>query len=146
MDKAMISGIDSSWVAVETQVPHEVQHIAPSHGLESTETADKSAAPLVNPIVTVDASGLILVQYRNDSGDVRLQVPSESVVRAYRQRGTDDPSSGSTEAKGNGVAAADQTTSTATAASTKTPAPASSPSAVTTTSALASFEGVAVDA
>ncbi len=127
MDKAMISGIDSSRGAVETRVPqheaqHEAQRVVPPNGAEAAETADGSAAPLVNPVVTIDASGLVLVQYRNDGGEVRLQVPSESVVRAYRQRGPDEPeapSPGSTETQG--PAAADQAA----------PAPAPTPPAVT---------------
>ena len=85
MEQAMISGIDTSRVSVEARAPHEAQRVAPAPQAESADTA-KYAGPLVNPIISVDASGLVVVQYRNDSGEVRLQVPSESVVRAYRQR------------------------------------------------------------
>lgn len=85
MEQAMISGIDTSRVSVEARAPHEAQRVAPAPHAESADTA-KSAGPLVNPIISVDASGLVVVQYRQDNGEVRLQVPSESVVRAYRQR------------------------------------------------------------
>lgn len=89
MEQTMISGLDTSRVAVEARGPHELRHVPPAHPVESVDMPRKHAAPLVNPLTSVDPSGLVVVQYRNDSGEVRLQMPSESVVRAYRQRSTE---------------------------------------------------------
>lgn len=61
---------------------------APEQGVPAT--AGKAAPiPHINPTISVDPSGVVLVQYRDVGGDLRLQVPAESVVRAYRDRGRD---------------------------------------------------------
>lgn len=88
MEQAMINGIDTSRVAVEMSLPHEVQRVPPAPPAESVDATRKQVTALVNPIISVEMSGLVVVQYRDDAGDVRLQMPSESVVRAYRQRST----------------------------------------------------------
>lgn len=88
MEQAMINGIDTSRVAVEIPAPHEAQRVPPAPAAESVDAPRKGVAPLVNPIISVEMSGLVVVQYRDDAGEVRLQMPSESVVRAYRRRST----------------------------------------------------------
>lgn len=147
MDQTMISGVDTSRVAVETRTPHEAQRVVSSYGPDTTETTDRSATPLVNPIVSVDASGLVVVQYRNDGGEVRLQLPSESVVRAYRQRHTDAPETPTPETPTPETplsgSAKEGERSAPTAGSTATPPP----STATTVAAPAPVrsEGVTVD-
>ncbi|GEM_PF-3207926 len=126
MEQAMISGIDTSRVSVEARAPHEAQRVPAAQHAESV-SEPKYAGPLVNPIISVDASGLVVVQYRNDTGEVRLQVPSESVVRAYRQRSpeTDQPQQAPPQTSG--------TTDTVTTARTPDqPAPAPVPTKATT--------------
>ncbi len=47
--------------------------------------AEQTAEPLVNPVVSIDSSGLVVVQFREGNGEVRFQIPSEDVVRAYEE-------------------------------------------------------------
>lgn len=57
--------------------------------------AEQSAAPAFetyyNPVMSVDPSGVLIVQYRDPSGDVRLQIPSEQALKAYESKAAQQP-------------------------------------------------------
>lgn len=54
----------------------------------SAPVQKKPAAQYFNPKISVDSkSGLVLVQYRSQDGDVRVQFPSEQVVSHYNAHG-----------------------------------------------------------
>lgn len=76
---------DSSATAVLGGKDHLLPVSRAPAGAAPATAAEQVAEPLVNPVVSIDATGLVVVQYREDNGEIRLQIPSEGAVRAYEE-------------------------------------------------------------
>lgn len=105
----------------------EGRRVSVEAGAASQQTqqpaTEPSAAPAsetyYNPVMSVDPSGVLIVQYRDPSGDVRLQIPSEQALKAYESKAAQQP-----ETKAAEPQAAD---ARATAATQPQPQPQSQP-------------------
>ncbi len=83
------------------QISFPVQSVAPQESVtalsskttavsdsSSSAAAQKEPAPFFNPKITVDApSGMVLLQFRAQGGELRMQIPSENVVSYYNTYG-----------------------------------------------------------
>lgn len=56
--------------------------------LRSVAVKKEPPAQYFNPKISVDPkSGMILLQYRSQTGDMKMQIPSENVVKYYNTHG-----------------------------------------------------------
>ncbi len=72
-------------IQAPTTLDPPVRQGRPARGSDTQAAASASASPYVNPTLRLDAElGLVVMEFRDDSGAVTSTIPSERQIEAYR--------------------------------------------------------------
>lgn len=72
-------------IQAPTTLDPPARQARPARGTDAPATSSASASPYVNPTLRLDAElGLVVMEFRDDSGALTSTIPSERQIEAYR--------------------------------------------------------------